>query len=248
LNNRDIWIVDAARKTTDRITYDQAAEISPIWSPNGTRLLFGSNRTGRNNIYHRAASSAGGDKLIIDDRTTKYPIDWSSDGRLALALRQSGAPTGNDLWVLSIADRKLTAFMGTSFSETNGRFSPDNKWVAYQSNRSGRGEVYVASFPDPVMDVTISIEGGGRPRWRDDGKELFYVSLNKLMKVPIAVINNRLQPGVPVRVLEADFRLDGRYPYDLSGDGERFLVNEYTEQGQSYPMTVLTNWTTTLRK
>jgi serine/threonine protein kinase/Tol biopolymer transport system component len=183
----DIWIMELARGTPTRFTFDPAIEAVPLWSPDGSRILYSSDREGPLNLYQRAANSAGeAEPLPKNDNNNKLANDWSADGRFILFQAQDQR-TNSDLWVLPISgDQKPFPYLHADFSEAQGRFSPDGKWVAYVSNESGKWEVYVQSFPVPGGKWQVSNSGGAQPQWRRDGSELFYISSDrKLMAVDV---------------------------------------------------------------
>ena len=143
----DIWILELARGTFTRFTFDPNTDRRPVWSPDGTRVVFSSNRSGVDNLYQRLATGAGGDELLLSSDHTLIADDWSKDGRFLL-YEQHRAGTNRDLWILPMTgDRKPFIFLQTEFDETHAQFSPDSRWIAYVSNESGRPEVYVQSFP-----------------------------------------------------------------------------------------------------
>jgi len=184
--NQDIWLIDAVRSVPTRFTFDAATDMRPVWSPDGSRVVFTSNRTGIGNLYWKLSSGAGPDELLLESDQHKLPADWSSDGRFLL-FGSADPETGQDLWVLPVSgDKKPFPFLKTSFEERDGQFSTDGKWIAYRSNESGRFEIYVQPFPGPGGKFQISSNGGAQPRWNKNGKEIFYVSLDsKMMAAPV---------------------------------------------------------------
>jgi hypothetical protein len=161
--------------------------------------------------------------------------------------------TGNDLWVAPLeGDRKPAQFLVTPFSETQGQFSPDGRWIAYRSNESGPNEIYVQPFPTGGGKFQISSGGGGQPRWRRDGKELFYIASDgTLMAVDVATAP-RFEAGVPKALFESGI-LDANRPnfvfrYDVAADGQRFLINTLPEDAEPAPITVVVNWTAGLQR
>src|SRR6185295_16508256 len=161
------------RGIPSRLTFDPASDGNPVWSPDGSRILFSSQRESTANLYQKPASGAGNDELLLTSDEAKTPNDWSLDGRYILY--QNLGQGDFDLWVLPLSDeRKPVRYLQTDFAERSGRFSPDGRWVVYVSNASGKNEVYVRSFPDQGGQWQISNGGGDVPRWRHDGHELFY--------------------------------------------------------------------------
>ena len=253
----DVWIVEVARQTGTRFTTDPANDRLPRWSPDGTRILFQSGR-GSNvySLYQKLSSGAGNEELVFQSGESKYPLDWSSDGRfIVFASIVAGRGGTADLWYLPImGERKAVPYLRTEFQETFARFSPDVRWLAYVSNESGRDEIYISSFPTAAGKVRVSTNGGTQPRWRGDGKEIYYLSPDrKLMAVPIQA-GATIEVGTPQTLF--DVRLDPRlsthgpyafHQYDVSTDGQRFLVNTPLADA-TVPITVVLNWTAGLKK
>ena len=250
----DIWLIDLARNNTpSRFTFDPANDTFPIWSPDGSRIVFASNRDGIANLYQRLSSSAGNDEALFKLSEPKIPNDWSPDGRFILYQALS-AKTGPDLWVLPLfGDQKPTPFVQTEFNESQGRFSPDGRWVAYASNFSGTFEVYVQNFPSSGGKWQISTNGGAQPQWRRDGKELFYLAPDrKLMAVEVNGAGATFVAGVPKPLFEAHVSAvfpgpPGSY-YAVTGDGQRFLVNTLVVESAPGPFTGVMTWTADLKR
>ena len=190
----------------------------------------------------------------MEDPYIYRPTSWSSDDRFILLRKGSAfnSPTAitGDLWALPLTgDREPVPILEGPSQETNARFAPDPRWIAFQSNESGIQEVYVMPFPGPGRKTSISAGGGSVPRWRSDGSEIFYLSDgNQLMAAPVTVTGDRVEVG-EVRAL-FDVRLGGRrsfgYFYDVSADGQRFLINTTDQQVTPAPITVIVNWTAKL--
>ena len=193
-----------------------------------------------------AAGGVGADELLLKSDEMAWPTDWSRDGR-TLAFQSLNPRTKWDLWILPLAgDRKATPFLRTEANETEARFSPDGKWMAFASDETGRNEVYVVSFPGPGGKWQVSTDGGSQPRWRADGQELYFLARDrKLMSVAITP-GSALEGSVPRPLFETRSRYTGT-AYDVSPDGQRFLVNTLAE-GSATPITVVVNWSTDLRK
>ena len=244
---RDIWLFDIARGLRTRFTFDLADEFASVWSPDGSRVVFNGRRKGHLDLYQKASSGAGAEEELLADGLDKYPTDWSPDGRFILYV-VNAPKAGFDLWVLPLfGGRKPFPFLQTQFDEGPGLFSPDGRWIAYASNESGRAEVYVATFPGPGGKWQVSTAGGILPRWR--GKEIFYLAPdNKLMAAAINGQGSAFEVGA-VRPL-FDTRPGGslRWVYDVSPDGQRFLVNTLVEEDASQPITLVVNWPALLKK
>lgn len=244
--NTDIWVLDIARGVPSRITFDPNIDNLPIWSPDGRRILWPSNRRGGFDLFVKPASGTGQDELRIPMGTVNgWPTDWSRDGKWVL-FQRPGDKTSQDLWIApqspeSSGQQKPVPYLNSQFAESNGVFSPDGRWIAYVSNESGHDEVYVQAFPLTDEKDQISIGGGNEPEWRKDGAELFYLAADRnLMAVPIRVIGNAFEPGVP----KALFPIPGtlvRRAYAPSSDG-RFLIARPLDADTTAPMTVVLNW------
>ena len=186
------------------------------------------------------------EKSIVHDNFDKVPNDWSRDGKYILYTR------GADLWFVTLPDLKSSEFLKAASVLTNGQFSPDGKWVAYASNETGKWEIYVTSFPEPRGKWQVSTGGGEQPRWRGDGKELFYLSSDgKIIAAPVTAGAN-FDSGTPVALFQATPRqpVSSRdlFVYDVSRDGQRFLINTQVKQAETGPMSVVLNWSAKLNK
>jgi Tol biopolymer transport system component len=242
-------MLDLGRNLFTRFTFDIAAESVAIWSPDGNRIAFNSNRQGVYDLYEKPVAGSGSDHLLLETPQNKAPVDWSPDGRFVL-YRSPALATGFDLWVLPMdGTGKAIPVVQTQFEERDGQFSPDGKWIAYQSNESGRSEIVVQPFPGPGDKLQVSTNGGGQVRWRPDGKELFYIALDgQLMAIPIRIVSNgkSIESGAPVSLFAT--RVGGAIQtgnlqqYVVSRDGQRFLMNTLAEGDKPSPITVILNW------
>jgi Tol biopolymer transport system component len=255
--NRDIWLIDLARGVLTRFASDVAGDVSPIWSSDGTRVVFSSHRNrtdGVFDLYQRPTVGAGNEERLLTTGETMVATDWSSDGRFLL-YRSLSRKTGWDIWALPVAgDGKHFPVVQTNFEERDAQFSPDGKWIAYQSIETGRVEIYVQSFPAGAR-TQISTTGGAQVRWRRDGKELFYIALDgRLMAVPVELPANgqTVEPGRPVALFETHIggAVQGfnKQQYVVSSDGQRFLMNVSPDEASTAPITVLVNWTVGMKK
>jgi serine/threonine protein kinase/Tol biopolymer transport system component len=246
--NVDIWVLDTKRGASTRFTTDVGDDVAPVWSPHGDRILFSSNRSGTHNLYAKSANAGGNEELMLDTTQEKIAVDWSRDGRFVL-FDNHDAQSSMDIWAFPLdGSRKPFPVVRTNFDELRGQFSPDGHWIAYQSDESGRDEIYVQHFPGPSTKWPISPNGGSQVRWRPDGKELFYVALDRrLMAVPFRTSNDGppdvgapealFVPPIGGAVQQADFRPQ----YMVSSDGQRFLIAT-VEGGATPPITVILNW------
>ncbi len=247
--NADVWWLDPRRGVLSRFTSDVADDTNPVWSPDADRIVFSSNRKGIHDLYVKSVTAGGSEDLLLSTAQTKIATDWSHDGRFVLFTSQD-QKGGADIWAL-LLDGKGKPFpvVQTSFQEMSAQFSPDGKWVAYQSDESGRVEAYVQAFPGPGSKWPISTNGGSRVRWRRDGKELFYLARDsRLMAVSFGAGSNGQAPdvGAPVTLFApplgiAGQQADFRQQYMVSADGQRFLVATVKDAATS-PITVILNW------
>jgi Tol biopolymer transport system component len=245
---QDLWVRDLARGVTSRLTFGQGENVWPLWSPDGSRIGWASSRRGRYHVYLKAASGVGReDSLKHELDADEGPWDWSRDGRLLSAAR---GPANNwDIWTRATTEEPASVFLQTGFAERNPRLSPDGRWIAYQSNESGRNEIYVQPFPGPGGKWQVSTGGGIQPQWRGDGKELFYLDpVQSVMAVPVAA-GATFESGNPTALFRA--RLAG---INLGGLGwavtsaaDRFLLNSPLGGGAAR-FAVVTNWTSELGK
>jgi Tol biopolymer transport system component len=250
----DIWLMDLARGTPTRFTFDPSIEVSPLWSPDGSRIVYSSDRDGPMNLYQRAANGAGdAEPLLKTEANNKFCTDWSADGRFIL-FQELNQRTNFDLWILPLSgDRKPFPYVHGDFSEVQGRFSPDGKWVAYASNESGSWQVYVQSFPAPGGKWQISTNGGAQPQWRRDGRQLFYISSDrKLMAVDVKTNGSTFEADDPKEMFGLRVQtvgLPGPRNYFIAAvDGKRFLVASVPAERITTPITVVLNWTGDLRR
>jgi Tol biopolymer transport system component len=244
--NTEVWTYELERDSAKRLTFDPAIDGVPIWSPDSTKLVFNSTRKVVNNLFIKNSDGTGEEKCLVCDERAKWPNDWSRDGKYVLYTR------GTDLCFVAFPDLKPKLYLKAIASIKNGQFSPDGKWVAYASNETGKWQVYVTSFPDAQGKWQVSSEGGEQPRWRGDGKELFYLSLeSKLMAAPVT-IGSKFDSGPPIALFRATPRqansLLDQFVYDVTRDGHRFLVNTQVKNAETEPMTVVLNWDAELKK
>jgi Tol biopolymer transport system component len=238
LGARDIWIHEGIRDS--RFTVDPADHHYAIWSPDGSRVVFGSNRNGKFDLYQKPADGSGSEELLLQSPEDKAPNSWSPDGRFILF---SSDRNNGDLMVLpTFGDRTPFPFYSAPFNERQGVFSPDGKWIAYQSNESGQFQISVRPFPGPGGRWQLSTGGGIMPRWRADGKELFYIAPDgRLMATTVTVHGQSLIAGAPEPLFTTHIAMAlNKQHYDVSRDGRLFLID--TELETTEPIHLLLNW------
>lgn len=242
-NNRDVWLQDSIRVT--RFTFDAGGDWMPIWSPDGARIAFRSNRSGVFKLYEKPSSGSGTETLLLDASQDAMPDSWSPNGRFLLY--QSFDPAdGRDIWALPLeGERKPFVFLKTRYNEAYSQFSPDGRWVAYQSDESGRSEVYIRPFPGPGGQWQVSTGGGAMARWRHDGKELYYVAPDQnLMAAAVELKETAVEIGAPSPLFPVQLlggsQSNFHQQYDVARDG-RFLING-TEDTETAPIVLLLNW------
>jgi len=247
------------RGVPSRFTFDVAVDNAPVWSPDGSQVVFRSNRKGVNDLFEKPARGTADEQPLLVTSQAKSPLDWSPDGRFLLYSTQDPR-TGSDVWALPLTgERKPFAVLDSSFEEIEGQFSPDGRWLAYASNESGRYEIHVRTFPEAGGQRQVSLAGGVQPRWSRDGRELFYVAPDtRLMTVPIrlAADAHALEPGPPMplfptrlatgtNIATAGFL--ARAQYAVAADG-RFLMNIAADEAVASPITIVQHWTVGLKK
>lgn len=247
---RNVWLLDLSRDTSMRFTFGSTIDANPVWSPDGSRMIFGSNRNGVYDLYEKATNGGKQEEVLLESSEDKFPFSWSSDGRLLL-YSVDHPKTKWDIWVLPLeGGKKPVPFLATEFNERNAQFSPDQRWVAYNSDESGHYELYVRPFfmnsagrvAEGGGKWQISNGGGAESRWRRDGRELYYRTDAGIMAVEIAT-NPSFKPGKPQ--LLGIPRFGG--PWDSSADGQRFLLPA-PKITKPEPFTLVLNWETGLKK
>ena len=245
-----VWVYDLSRDTLTRLTFEGSVNANPTWSPDGRRIAFGSDRGGPRNLFWQAADGGGGAERLTTSEYTHAANSFSPDGQL-LAFIEINPETGRDIWVLNLKDHKAQLFLKTPYDDTGPKFSPDGKWLAYSSDESGRREVYVQPYPGPGGKWQISTDGGQEPVWNPKGGELFYRSGNKIMAVDVDT-KSGFSAGKPRMLFEGPYLpTSGSLPYyDVSPDGQRFLMLKPVESQASAPtqINVVLNWFEELKR
>jgi Tol biopolymer transport system component len=257
-NMANLWLLDLVRDAATKFTFDTSLDLSPVWSPNGSQIVFSSRREGIYNLYRKPANSTREEEPLLKSDLPKYPMSWSRDGRFLL-YRVDDPKTKGDLWVLpdpggAAGSRQPMMFQGTEANEAAGTFSPDSRWIAYQSDESGRPEVYVREFllssdgtPQATAKRQISNGGGIAPSWRSDGEELIYLSVNHKTVVSATVSTEPAFSAEQPNVL-FQFPFAPTIAPAISPDGKRFLAAMPAQQRGPEPFNVVLNFTASLKR
>ena len=228
-----------------RFTFHPAADFDPVWSPNGDRIVFSSNRRGTLDLYQKHVSGAAIEELLLESPLAKHAQTWSPDGRFLVYATFEPATKG-DLWLLPmVGDRTPVPLLRTEFNDEQVSISPDGRWFAYTSNESGREEVYVQLFPPAGAKWQISTGGGGDGRWQADGKELFYIAADRRLMAVAVKGDTTFEAGVARPLFDTGMTPhwgEARNHYDVSRDGKRFLFMTPVDDDRSSPFTVVVNW------
>ena len=255
VGSRDIWIYDVARGIRERFTDDPGEDIAPVWSPDGDRIVFSSSRGEEVGLYVKATGGSGRETRLDTPAlaTFKFAAQWSADGRYLLFVAGSRNIARSDIWVRPFdAKDKAFAFAEQPYVETQPRLSPDGHWIAHTTNETGTLEVYVSAFPGSGRKQRVSAHGGQWPRWSRNGRELFFIAGDRsLMSAAIDydASGPRFGQGVALfhTALRPVVRLDG-YPYDVSPDGTRFLVNTILQEAPAPPLALVVNWPAAIKR
>ena len=244
--NRDIWLWDSRSATRTRLTFDAATEAGAVWSPDGRRIAFTSNRTGAFNLYLKPSDGSGTDARFGPPVHNKAPTGFSRDGRWLLYY-EIHPTTGRDVWALDMeaTDSPPRPVANTPADESQAQFSPDGRWVAYQTNASGRFEVVVQPFDDAGGKWQVSTAGGVSPRWRADGRELYFLAPDAtMMAVPVTAAGASFTAGTPMALFPSRIFEGGTSrtvpQYAVARDG-RFLINQMVADAAA-PITLILNW------
>jgi eukaryotic-like serine/threonine-protein kinase len=250
--NTDLWTYDLQRNNAKRLTFDPGINADPVWRLDGKKILFASSRNGLFQLFIKSEDGSENENLLpldASDKGDKYPTAWSPDGKYILYERTTQATA---LWTAEMPGLKTNRlFQGPGITKS-GQFSPDGKWLAYTSNESGKWEIYITSFPELRGKWQVSNSGGTQPRWRGDGRELFYLAPGGKMTAVQMTAGEHFDSGPPVPLFQARPReqVAGSelVTYDVARDGQRFLINTQMEKEDPLPMTVILNWNANLQR
>jgi Tol biopolymer transport system component len=243
--NRDVWMIDLARDSLTPFTFHQAVDGFPLWSPDATQIVFESTRNGTFDIWIRPSNGAEAEQLLLETPDAEWPLGWTKNGQFLLYQR-TDLKTSWDLWAMPMTGNDRTPFpvADSPFAERMGQFSPDGRWVAYETNESGRPEIMTRAFPKSSGAFPVSTGGGTAPRWRGDGKEIYFISPDsKMMAVPVETDGASFEAGRPVALFSTDI-VDQPFKaqYTVSRDGRFLLNNLQPEEASASPITLILNW------
>jgi Tol biopolymer transport system component len=246
---RDLYTVDIARGLRTRFTFEATDEQTTVWSPDGATLAYNARPKGYFDLFLKDAAGVGPERTLVSDTRNKTPLSWSPDGAVLLYSVGVSVVSNADVWQVRVDGSTPPApFLQSPFNETDARFSPDGHWVAYVSNETGSPEVYVTRFPGPSGKWPVSSGGGNFPRWRADGRELFYTTRDgHLASVPVSLQGQEVSVGEARTLFALRAAPAGSYAYDVVADGQRFLVNNVVEAASPSPITLVVNWLAALR-
>jgi Tol biopolymer transport system component len=247
----EIWIYDTSSGAGTKFVFSGTHDTSPVWSPDGARIVFSSDRKAKGahaDLWVKPLDG-GKEEILAESADDRFSEDWSRDGRfLSFNVRQATGRRNQQIWILDTGgERRAAPFAAEGDLQANSRFSPDGRWIACDSDESGRSEVYVRAFPGPGGKWQISTAGGSVPKWKGDGKELYYLSLdNKLMAVSVAA-DGTFRAGTPAPLFSVHPNLYGGV-YDVTSDARRFIFSVAPADQGSPPLNVVVHWTALLGK
>ena len=242
----DVWVTELASGVSTRVHSDPIDEIMPVWWPDGTKLLYRSDRGGPPDVYEITLGAPGSERPLLAQPGVQQPEDVSRDGRFLAYLNEAQSALWH-IWLLPLrGELKPFPWVGTRFHETSPRFSPDGRWIAFESNESGVPEIYAALTEGAGGKRRISPSGGRLPRWRADGKELYYVAPDgTVMAVPVNAGSRNGRPAPRRPLFRAEPEIQN---YDVTPDGSRFLASTPLEKVRESPIRVIVNWTAAMKK
>ncbi|MDH3890532.1 MAG: serine/threonine-protein kinase [candidate division Zixibacteria bacterium] len=241
-SNEDIWTFDIERGIKTRFTFDSTMDAMPIWSPDGEQIVFRSDRSGKPGIFVKNVSGLGEIEKILEGDKEVWPYSWTPDGQSIIVMKDV-TDKGTDIWAVPVdGEKEAFAAVSTNFDEWYPEISPDGRWLAYVSDETGKEEIYVTPFPGPGSKWQVSTNEGDRPIWRGDGKELYY--LNNKEEIMVAEVDGSTA-SFRVGKVNKLFEINGSRPgtvYDVTKDGQRFLVNQNVQAVSKSKVVLVRNW------
>ena len=244
----DLWVMDVARGVTSRVTATPGDERDPVWTADSRSLTFIARREGEGDLLRKGLRASDPETVLVDSPHEDIPESFSRDGGTLLFLRRVLEDDSQSAWALPLEEGGAAEPILTDFRVDETHLSPDGRWFAYVSNESGRDEVYLEAFRREGDRVRVSTDGGGQPKWRGDGKELFYTTpTGVLMAVEVRTPGDRLDVSLPTELFEIQgLQGTGYDDYSASADGQRFLIKQPVEEGREPRLQIVTNWTSLL--
>jgi eukaryotic-like serine/threonine-protein kinase len=247
---QQLWLYDLARDALSRFSFGVHLNQNAAWTPDGKRIAFAASKEGPIQVFWQPSDGSGGLEQLTTSENVQFPISFSPDGQL-LAFSELNPNTGMDIWILRLNDRKAEPFIQEPGNQTEAAFSPNGRWLAYSSDESGRPEIYVQPYPGPGGRWQISTDGGGEPVWNPNGRELFYRTRDKMMAVDVATQPSFLA-GKPRMLFSSGLYQsspNGFHFYDVSPDGQRFLMIKQSEEAAALTqIVVVQNWSEELKQ
>jgi Tol biopolymer transport system component len=239
----DVWVMDLARGVASRVTTREGNERDPVWAPDGRSLAFAAMGAEKGVLRRKGLRALDPETTLTETADEDHPEFWSRDGQTLLFIHRT-ADDAQGAWALHLPDGKVEPLLDARFRVDEPQLSPDERWLAYVSRESGRDEVYVEPYGHSGDRVRVSVDGGGQPKWRGDGKELFYTTPgNLLMAVGVRAVGERLEVTLPTKLFEVrGLEGTGYDDYAPSADGQRFLVKLPMEQDRKPQLQIVTNW------
>jgi Tol biopolymer transport system component len=246
----NVWVIDLVRGIPTRVTLDPAnGDENPTWSPDGHRLAYASHiRGARAEVFLKDPNGSGASEQLTHTDASTHPIDWSPDGRYLLLQSISNAGVVGLSFVPLSGHGEMRPFVQNDFSVGQGQFSPDSRFVAYSSGESGRSEIFVRPFPDGTEKWQVSSAGGSSPRFRRDGRELYYVAPDGMLMAVALSLSPRFEAAPPVALFKTTITATnfnfygGAAAYDVNRDGSRFLINTIARPGSTPSLNLILNW------
>jgi len=246
--NVDIWIHELTNDAVTRFTFGPSLNEVAVWSPDGRRVAFSSNRKLLFHLYEKNADGSGAEQEIANVAGAAQQLfwDWSREGTYLLARKDK------ELWYVSLTDREAKPLLQANWTVRNAQFSPNGRWMAYASDETGSMEVYVSPFPGATGKWQVSRGGGKEPRWRQDGKELFYLSAEGKMMAVAVKTGGSFEAGPPGALFQTHTRQpissQDMFSYDVTGDGKRFLINTKVDEPSAAPLSIILNWASEMER
>jgi Tol biopolymer transport system component len=232
----DIWVYDLSRNVGSRLTFDEARDTNPVWSPDGKRVAFTSNRGGKFGLYVRNADGRGDVECLLTVESNCVVQDWSRDGRF---LAFDSGIGKNDLWILNLEDGESFVLVESEFDVGYARFSPDGNWIGYISNESGKYELYVTRFPGGEGKWQLTKDGADwLLGWNDAGTELFYLDLEGNLGSVKVEFGDQVVADLPIML----FPTRAGTTWDNKSDGKGFVLGAPNDSGDDFPITLIVNW------